>query len=203
MSTTPIITMIDPSGTARSVPADGVAQAPTDWKPATKMIDTQGTPRWIPTEAMDQAKTAGYVIHPDSMQRPIPTKGDDTSESGQFGTAALPKGYKGSPNKNGQLATDEEVNARAAATNAALSPEQKRALSFSDSAQETAGKVMTGGAAVGATALAAPLAVPIARAAAPIVVKQGIKYGLGAAVGGGAAHLGWSLAGKWIEGLFK
>jgi hypothetical protein len=60
------VTMIDPQGVARTVPGDAVAQAPAEWKTATKMIDTQGTPRWMPTDAVNDARQHNYAVHPEN-----------------------------------------------------------------------------------------------------------------------------------------
>lgn len=207
MSTTPTpVTMIDPNGEARAVPADGAAQASqAGWKPATKMVDPQGTPRWIPADGADDAKLHGYVLHPDSMKPSAPTKADDTSERGEFGTAALPKGYKGNPNY-GALATDEEVDARARQINASLTPEQKRALGISDRIENAAGNTLLAAGVAGNAAVAAPAAAPIitaaARGAAPIVGKQAAKY-VATGLLGGTFELGRELIAHWVKGMFK
>lgn len=187
MSTSPNpVTMIDPQGVARAVPGDGAAEAyQAGWKPATKMIDPRGTPRWIPSDGADDAKLHGYVLHPDSMKPPVPTKADDTSERGEFGTAALPKGYKGNPNY-GALATDEEVDARARQINASLTPEQKKALGISDRIENDAGNTLLAAGVAGNAAVAAPAVVGAARVAGTSPAMKPI--------------LKWALAGGTITG---
>jgi hypothetical protein len=153
MSTQPII-MIDPqTGNPGSVSPDKVADAQkAGYEPAVKMISDKGIPGYVAQSKVDAAKARGYVLHPDSFQRPMPGMRDD-------------------PMARGQLTTDDQVNAAAARVNANLNPQQRQALAFSDRAQDVAGTGMTIGAAAGGAALAAPVVAPILRS--PLVKTAG------------------------------
>jgi hypothetical protein len=159
------------------------------------MIDQQGTPRWIPTDAADDAKMHGYTLHPDSMKPPVPTKNDDTALRGEFGTAALPKDFKGNPNAEGALASDDEVNARAAAFNASLSPSQKKALGISDHIENVAGNTMLATGVAGNVAVAATAA-PAATSAGLRYLGRGALPGMEELAGKAAAQQG----AKWAAG---
>jgi hypothetical protein len=184
MSTVSQVPMIDKDGNPGMVPSDKVSSATAmGYQPAVKMIGPKGELGYVAQSKAEGAKLAGYTLHPDSMKPPEPNKSDD-------------------PGSSGQLATDEEVNARARATMANLSPAQKKALGISDQVQETAGNTMAVGGGAGMTAVAAPLVIPAAVAAAKSpagqqVVKEGGKYVIKAA----AAGLGWKLGGKWLMKL--
>jgi hypothetical protein len=172
MSTVPI-----PQGaTIADAPASVPIPQNASLEPTVKMLSREGVATDIGQSRVEAAKQSGFVLHPDEMKPPQPTKKDDTSLNGKLGTGALPKGFKGDPGSSGQLATDEEVNARAAATNANLSPEQKKALGISDSLQGTAGQGMTVGAAAGGAALVAGPA-GITWAAKHLLSKEGLIAG--------------------------
>ena len=54
------VTVLDPQGVPRTVPADRLNDAlASGGKQATKVIDPQGMPRWVPNDNLDQAKAAG------------------------------------------------------------------------------------------------------------------------------------------------
>jgi hypothetical protein len=72
------VTMLDPQGTPRQIPADKVADAQkAGAKVARQITDPQGTKRYIPSDMYDQALRAG-ATDPQKMQ---PTKFDKPQET--------------------------------------------------------------------------------------------------------------------------
>lgn len=72
MDTTTTITMLDPTGTPRDVPADQKdAALKAGGKVVVKMLDPQGTTRWIPEDQKDAALKAGGKLATPSTLSPL------------------------------------------------------------------------------------------------------------------------------------